>query len=149
VGTLEASRTIVGPQCGLGVELYGTDGSAVWNFEQMNELRLCLGRGGPHQGYTTVLGNAHLGDYARFQPGPGIAMGYDDLKVIEAKKFLVAVAGGERRNATIDDAHAVAEVITAAGASVASGTWQAVPAVPGATFGREPTPAPGSSRGSG
>jgi predicted dehydrogenase len=141
VGTLEASRTIVGPQCGLGVELYGTDGSAVWDFERMNELRLCLGRGGPHPGYTTVLGNAHLGDYARFQPGPGIAMGYDDLKVVEAKKFLVAVTGGERRNSTVEDAHAVAEVIAAAQASAAGGTWQAVPAVPGATFGG-PVPAP-------
>jgi predicted dehydrogenase len=138
VGTLEASRTIVGPQCGLGFELYGTDGSATWNFEQMNELRLCLGRGGPHQGYTTVLGNPQLGDYARFQPGPGIAMGYDDLKVIEARKFLAAVAGGEQGHATIEDAHAVAEVIAAADASAASGTWQTVPAVPGASFGREP-----------
>jgi predicted dehydrogenase len=147
VGTLEASRTIVGPQCGLGFELYGTDGSAVWNFEQMNELRLCLGRGGPHQGYTTVLANPHLGDYARFQPGPGIAMGYDDLKVIEAKKFLLAVAGGERRNATIDDAHAVAQVIAAADASAADGTWQAVAPVPGATFGREPTSVQRSSHG--
>ena len=135
VGALEASRTIVGPQCGLGFELYGTDGSAVWNFEQMNELRLCLGRGGPHQGYTTVLANPHLGDYARFQPGPGIAMGYDDLKVIEARKFLVAVAGGERRNSTIEDAHAVAEVIAAADASAASGAWHKVPAIPGASYG--------------
>jgi predicted dehydrogenase len=147
VGTLEASRTIVGPQCGLGFEIYGTDGSLAWNFEQMNELRLCLGRGGPHQGYTTVLANPHLGDYAHFQPGPGIAMGYDDLKVIEAKKFLVAVAGGERRNSTIEDAHAVAEVIAAADASAASGTWRAVPPVPGATFGREPTSAPEPSHG--
>ena len=147
VGTLEASRTIVGPQCGLAFELYGTDGSLTWNFEQLNELRLCLGRSGPHQGYTTILGNPHLGDYARFQPGPGIAMGYDDLKVIEAKKFLAAVAGGERRNATIEDAHAVAEVIAAADASAASGRWQAVPTVPGASFGREPAPAPGASHG--
>jgi predicted dehydrogenase len=147
VGTLEASRTIVGPQCGLGVELYGTDGSAAWSFERMNELRLCLGRGGPHQGYTTVLGNAHLGDYARFQPGPGIAMGFDDLKVVEAKKFLVAVAGGERRNATVEDAHAVAEVIAAAVASAAGGAWQAVPSVPGATFGGEPAPARGPTGG--
>jgi predicted dehydrogenase len=147
VGTLEASRTIVGPQCGLGFELYGTDGSAVWNFEQMNQLQVCVGRGSPHQGYTTVLGNAHLGDYARFQPGPGIGMGYDDLKVIEAKKFLVAVAGGERRNSTIEDAHAVAEVISAAGASAASGTWQAVPAVPGATFGGERALAQGPTDG--
>jgi predicted dehydrogenase len=138
VGTLEASRTIVGPQCGLNFEIYGTDGSATWDFERMNELRLALGRGGPHAGYTTVLGNPHLGDYAKFQPGPGIGMGYDDLKVIEAKKFLVAVAGGERRNSTVEEAHAVAEVIAAAGASAESGTWRQVPEVPGATFGHEP-----------
>src|SRR6188472_2432459 len=142
VGTLEASRVIVGPQCGLAFEIYGTEGSAVWNFEQMNELRICLGRGGPHFGYTTVLGNSHLGDYAHFQPGPGTSLGHDDLKVIEAKKFLVAVTGGERRNSTVDDAHLVAEVIAAAAASSESGTWQRVPAVPAATFGADPaTPA--------
>jgi predicted dehydrogenase len=65
-------------------------------------------------------------------------MGYDDLKVIEAKKFLVAVAGGERRNSTADDAHHVAEVIAAAAASSERGTWQQVPAVPSATFGGDP-----------
>jgi predicted dehydrogenase len=143
VGTLEASRVIVGPQCGLALEIYGTDGSAAWNFEQLNELRVCLGRGGAHHGYTTVLGNAHLGDYAHFQPGPGNSMGYDDLKVIEAKKFLVAVAGGERRNSTAEDAHQVAEVIAAAAASAENGTWRPVPVIPGATFGREPSPAGG------
>ena len=96
VGTLEASRVIVGPQCGLGFEIYGTEGSASWNFERMNELQLSIGRTGPNQGYTTILGNQSQGDYAHFQPGPGNAMGYDDLKVIEAKKFLVAVTGGEQ-----------------------------------------------------
>ena len=138
VGTLEASRVSVGPQCALGFEIYGTDGSAVWNFEQMNELRLCLGRGGPNKpdrGYTTVLGNAGLGDYGRFQPGPGNSMGYDDLKVIEAKKFLVAVGGGEQRNSTIDEAHADAEVIAATAASARDGAWHSVVPVPGATFG--------------
>jgi predicted dehydrogenase len=145
VGTLEASRVIVGPECDLSFEIYGTEGSATWNFEQMNELRVCLGRGGPHHGYTTVLGNSHLGDYAHFQPGPANSMGYDDLKVIEAKKFIVAVTGGERRNSTVDDAHHVAEVIAAAAASSESGTWQLVPAVPSATFGGDPaTAAPAS-----
>jgi predicted dehydrogenase len=135
VGTLEASRVSVGPQCALGFEIYGTDGSAVWNFEPMNEQRLCLGRGGELAGYTTVLGNAALGDYARFQPGPGNSMSYDDLKVIEAKKFLVAVAGGERRNSTIEEAHADAEVIAATAASARDGAWHSVIPVPGATFG--------------
>jgi predicted dehydrogenase len=136
VGTLEASRAIVGPQCGIGFELYGTDGSLVWNFERMNELLVCLGRGGEHQGYTTVLANDHLGDYARFQPGPGIAMGYDDLKVVEAKKFLVAVTGGERRNSTVDDALSAAEVVTAAERSAADGAWRKVPPVPGSSAAR-------------
>ena len=136
VGTLEASRTVVGPQCGLGFEIYGTDGSLAWNFEQMNELRVCLGRGGPHQGYTRVLGNAHLGDYANFQPGPGIGMGYDDLKVTEAKKFLVAAVGGERRNCSVDDALSAAEVVAAAERSAADGSWQKVPAVAGTTAAR-------------
>jgi predicted dehydrogenase len=135
VGTLEASRVSVGPECALGFEVYGTDGSAIWNFEQMNELRLCLGRGGENPGYVTVLGNSALGDYARFQPGPGHSMSYDDLKVIEAKKFLVAVAGGERRNSTIEEAHADAEVMAAVSASARDGSWHQVPPVPGATFG--------------
>jgi predicted dehydrogenase len=135
VGTLEASRVSVGPQCALGFEIYGTDGSAIWNFEQMNELRLCLGRDGDNGGYTTVLGNATLGDYGRFQPGPGNSMSYDDLKVIEAKKFLVAAGGGERRNSTIEEAHADAQVIAATAASARDGAWHKVAPVPGATFG--------------
>ena len=135
VGTLEASRVSVGPQCALGFEIYGTDGSAIWNFEQMNELRLCLGRGGANHGYTTVLGNSHLGDYGRFQPGPGNSMSYDDLKVIEARKFLVAAGGGEQRNSTIAEALADAEVIAATAASARDGAWHTVTPVPGATFG--------------
>jgi predicted dehydrogenase len=125
----------VGPQCGLGFEIYGTDGSAAWNFERMNEFRLCLGRGGANAGYTTVLGHADLGDYGRFQPGPGHSMSYDDLKVIEAKKFLVAVSGGDQRNSTIADALADAEVISATAASARDGAWHKVKPVPDAAFG--------------
>src|SRR3954466_15923797 len=139
VGTLEVSRVVVGPQCGLALEVYGTEGAASWNFERMNELQLALGRGGPHAGYTTVLGNPHLGDYGRFQPGPGNSMGYDDLKVIEARKFLVAVTGGDAGACTIDDAQSASEVVSAAVASAASDSWVKVPAVPGARYGGEPT----------
>ena len=138
VGTLEVSRVVVGPQCGLGLEIYGTEGSATWNFERMNELRVAVGRGGPHAGYTTVLGNPHLGDYAQFQPGPGNSMGYDDLKVIEAKKFLVAV---DRRRAPAPPRSTTpsrpSEVVSAAVASAASGhLGQGARSVPGATVRR-------------
>ncbi|MFV0460979.1 MAG: Gfo/Idh/MocA family protein [Actinomycetales bacterium] len=135
IGTLEVSRVVVGPQCGLQLEVYGTEGSATWEFERMNELRLALGRGGPHAGYVTVLGNPHLGEYGRFQPGPGNSMGYDDLKVIEAGKFVGAVLGRDNSACTIDDALSASQVVSAAVASADSGAWINVPEVPGARYG--------------
>lgn len=135
VGTLEVSRTIVGPQCSLGIEVYGTEGSARWNFEQMNELEVCTQRGGPHYGYTKVLGNPHLGDYGHFQPGPGNSMSYDDLKVVEAKKFLTAVTGGEQVQCSVDDALATSRVVSAAVTSAETGQWQTVEPVAGARPG--------------
>ncbi len=129
VGTFEVSRVVVGPRSGLVLEVYGSAGSATWDFERMNELRVCLA-GSP--GYTTVLGNAGLGDYARFQPGPGTAMGHDDLKVIEAARFLAAVsepAGGEPvavGRATVVDALSAAEVVAAAVRSADTRRWEQV-----------------------
>ena len=138
VGTLECSRVVVGPQCGLSIEVYGTEGSASWNFERMNELKLAVGRGGANAGYTTILGNPGMGDYGKFQPGPGNSMGYDDLKVIEAKKFLQSVTQGVPGACTIDDAQSAAEVVSAAVQSAETGSWVKVPAVTGATYGGEP-----------
>ena len=123
IGTLEVSRVAVGPQSQLLLEVTGTGGSATWDFERMNELRVArLG----DAGYTTVLAHGGLGDYGRFQPGPGIAMGYDDLKVIEAARFLRAVLERDTSGAahcTVADAHAAAEVVQAAVDSAASGSW--------------------------
>ncbi|WP_028938168.1 Gfo/Idh/MocA family protein [Pseudonocardia spinosispora] len=125
IGTAEVSRVVVGPQCGLALEVYGTEGSATWDFERMNEFRLSNLRA---PGYTTVLGHGGLGDYARFQPGPGVAMGYDDLKVIEAGRFLAAVLGvtGIGEPSTVADALAAARVVQAAVDSATSGSWAQV-----------------------
>ena len=111
VGTLEASRVAVGPDCAYGIEIYGTAGSAMWDFERMNELRISVGQGTADAGYVTVNANVQHGDFARFQPGAGMAMSFDDLKIIEAKKFLVAVAGGPQENSTIADALAAAAFV--------------------------------------
>ena len=46
------------------------------------------------QPVTTVFVGPGAGHYAAFQPGAGIAMGYDDLKVVEAMNFLSSIAAG-------------------------------------------------------
>lgn len=129
VGTLEASRVCVGPRAQYALEIYGTEGSLTWDFERMNELEVALGRSGPHVGFTRVMAGPGFGDFAKFQPGAGTAMGYDDLKVVEAKKFLLAHLGRENLNADVWDALAANRVVYAAEKSAAQGMWVSVPPV--------------------
>lgn len=136
VGTIEASRVAVGPECGYQIEVYGTEGSLKWDFERMNELKVCLGRNNDEQGYTIVNASPKHGDYARFQPGPGNSMGFDDLKVIEAKKFLLAVADGEHANSNIHDAASAAAIVSAAETSAETGQWQKLEEIDGTTAAR-------------
>ncbi|WP_022900356.1 Gfo/Idh/MocA family protein [Humibacter albus] len=130
VGTLEASRVATGRRAHYELEVYGTEGALVWDFERMNELRLAVGRG-PHSGFTSILAGPGFGDFARFQPGAGTGMGYDDLKVIEASKFLASYSGREAPSADIHDALAAARVAAAAEAAASDRTWHAVPPTAG------------------
>ena len=123
VGTLEASRVAVGPRAAYNFEIYGTNGSLKWDFERLNELELCIGRSGAKVGYQRIMANPFMGDFSKFQPGSGVSMGYDDLKVIEAKKFIEAFLGGPKLNSNIFDAVAAARVVTAAEDSANNGKW--------------------------
>ncbi|GAA1805885.1 Gfo/Idh/MocA family oxidoreductase [Brevibacterium celere] len=131
VGTLEASRVSVGPRAEYSFEVYGTEGSLRWNFERMNELELALGYRGPHVGFTRIMAGPEFGDFSKFQPGAGTSMGYDDLKVIEAKKFLLAHIGADSAHADVHDALAANRVVYAAEQAIADENWQSVEQVEG------------------
>jgi predicted dehydrogenase len=53
-------------------------------------------------------------------------MGYDDLKVIEAHRFVRSVAEGTPYGATLTDAVRSAAALDAMGRSVESGGWVSV-----------------------
>jgi predicted dehydrogenase len=133
VGTLESSRVAVGPRAEYAFEIYGTKGSLRWNFERMNELQLAMADGGPHLGYTTVMAGPGFGDFAKFQPAVGTGMGYDDLKVVEAAKFLAAFTGVENDHSNVHDAVASARVLDAAERSHAERRWVSVEQESGTT----------------
>jgi predicted dehydrogenase len=145
VGTIESSRVAVGPDCRYAIEIYGTEGSVAWDFERMNELKVFSGPGAAERGYVTVNANATYGDFARFQPGAGCSMGFDDLKTIEAKKFLAAVAGVASDSSTIADAVASAAFVTAAEESAASGQWVRLPSISGTTAAGVAEPGPSAT----
>ena len=134
VATMESSRVSVGPRAEYVVEVYGTEGSARWNFERLNELEVCLGvDGGPTHGYTRAMAGPAWGEWHRYQPAIGTSMGFDDLKSIEAAQFIHSVLTGEQHAPSAADAWCAAEVDAAVVASAADGQWHDVPRVEGRT----------------
>ena len=127
--TLESSRVARGHRSDYALEVFGTEGSARWSFTRMNEFEVMIGEGGTEHGYTTVLAAPGHGDYARFQPGPGIPMSFDDLKTIEAAAFLSDVTRGTHLAPSAADGLAAAEVCEAIVRSAASRSWQQVPQI--------------------
>ncbi|MBI1298900.1 gfo/Idh/MocA family oxidoreductase [bacterium] len=126
-GTLEACRVIYGPKCEMAFEVNGTQGALRWNFERMNELDLYLPADSPHHdGYTRLYGGPKYPMHGRFNPGDGIGMGYEDLKIIEAYHFLQGIADGVPREPSFTAARQLAQVQQAMQKSWASGAWEEV-----------------------
>ncbi|MCU7723111.1 Gfo/Idh/MocA family oxidoreductase [Actinoplanes sp. KI2] len=121
--SLEASRVAVAEQNNYGFEIHGTAGALFWDFRRMGELGVSTGDSYQDEPVRTVFAGPLDGEYGTFQPGAGIAMGYDDLKVIEAYRFLRSIADGRPYGATLDDAIRSAEALDALERSVATGGW--------------------------
>jgi predicted dehydrogenase len=125
-GVLEACRVSVSEQNNYGFEVHGTKGAVFWDFRRMNELGISRGTTYQDQSVSTVYVGPGHGEFAAFQPGAANAMGYDDLKVIEAYRFLSSIAGGTPVGATLADAVHSAAALDAMARSAHSGTWAEV-----------------------
>lgn len=125
-GTIEASRVAVGPQARYAFEVHGSRGALAWDFERMNELLLFRPDEGGDAGYARVPMGPQHEPFGRFQPGPGLPMGYDDLKVVEAALFLDSIVDGEQREPGVREALTAARVVAAMERSAASGAWEQV-----------------------
>ncbi|SPE99749.1 Gfo/Idh/MocA family protein [Streptomyces sp. MA5143a] len=122
-GVLEASRVAVGEQNNYGFEVHGTKGAVLWDFRRMGELGVSRGTAYQDQSVSTVFVGPGHGAYEAFQPGSANAMGYDDLKVIEAHHFLRSIAEGTPYGATPADAVLSATALDAMSRSAESGAW--------------------------
>ncbi|MFF8352281.1 Gfo/Idh/MocA family protein [Streptomyces chartreusis] len=122
-GVLEACRVSVGEQNNYGFEVHGTEGAVFWDFRRMGELGISRGTSYQDQPVSTLYVGPAQGEYGAFQPGAATSMGYDDLKVIEAYRFLRSIAEGTPHGATLADAVHSAAVLDAMSRSAESGSW--------------------------
>jgi len=94
-GTLEADRSIFGPQSSIAYELNGSRGAASWDHEKLNQLQLYLPEEQPVDGFIEVLAGDSFPHQGNIVPGGGNSIGFEDMKVIEAMEFLKAVAADQ------------------------------------------------------
>ena len=127
MGTFESCRVIYGPKSEMAFDLNGTKGGLSWNFERLNELDLFLpDHGMNHDGFTRIIAGPEHPFHGRFNPGAGLGIGYEDLKVIEAYQFLRSVVDGKQGVPGFAEALALAEVQAAMIRSWESGNWERV-----------------------
>ena len=113
---LESSRVAVGEQNRYGLEVHGTEGSLSWDFRRMNELQVSMrGADGAYLNAfsTTRYATPGDGELGVFQPGANNPMGFDDLKVVEARRLVESIATGKPVGATVHDALSAARVVDA------------------------------------
>ncbi|NIZ12573.1 Gfo/Idh/MocA family protein [Phaeobacter sp. HF9A] len=90
-GSFATSRVARGRKCRLQWEVHGSDGSIVFDQENMNEL--WVHRAG-EAGFTRHLTGPEQPDFSAFCPAPGHNFGFNEQKVIEARDLCRAIAGG-------------------------------------------------------
>lgn len=122
----EANRSAVGEQNNYAFDVHGTKGLVRWDFRRPGELQVSTGEQYSGQPTSVEFSGPGDGAYDAFQPGAGIAMGFDDTKVIEALHFVRAIAGDASAHATLDDAVASAAALDAMVTSAETRKWVSV-----------------------
>lgn len=128
-GTFEISRIAAGYKCGLSFRVFGTRGSVSFDQERMNELRVYTDGDVPgRRGFRTILAGPEHPDYAHFCPAPGHGLGYNDLKIIEVRNVIRAIAEDEPAWPDFREGYRVQRVMEAIEASHATRAWTEVQA---------------------
>ncbi|MFK0274092.1 Gfo/Idh/MocA family protein [Ensifer sp. NPDC090286] len=123
-GYLEASRIGTGRKLYLSYEIQGTKGALFFDQERMNELNLYRVSDDPaERGYKRVLVAPQHPDYAAFFGLQGNPLGYNDLKIIEARRLIESVASGKKWIADFEFGYIVDRVVEAVLVSADEGRW--------------------------
>ncbi|MGV0877687.1 Gfo/Idh/MocA family oxidoreductase [Martelella sp. FLE1502] len=92
-GVLMANRAAWGRKGRIAIQIFGSAGSITYDQERMNEVELYRA-GGPAEeaGYARILAGPAHPPYGQFIPAPGHGLGFNDLKVIECRHLIAAMA---------------------------------------------------------
>ena len=123
-GVLMANRSAWGRKGRIALQIYGSKGSILYDQERMNEFQLYTIDGrASEQGFSTILSAPHHKPYDRFIPAPGHGLGFNDLKVIECRELIAAIAGGPSHTVDFNHGLRIEKSVHAMAQSFREGQW--------------------------
>jgi predicted dehydrogenase len=123
-GTIEASWVSQGRKMQIEFEVVGSKGALAFSQERFNELRLYKVEGeASRNGFRTIVAGPGHPPYGAFCPAPGHQLGFNDLKTIEMRDFLLDIAGEPHARADFREGWEVQKVIDAIIRSARSRQW--------------------------
>ncbi|GGE31463.1 oxidoreductase [Pullulanibacillus camelliae] len=127
MGTFESSRLASGRKNHEGIEINGSKGSMVFNFERMNELHYWSKDDAVDvQGFRTILVTEDVHPYIQHWWPPGHIIGYQNTFVNQFADFIQAIVTGEEASPNFYDGWQGNKVLDAVTRSVHTLTWENV-----------------------
>lgn len=126
-GTILMSRSAWGRKGRIFIQIFGSKGTILYDQERMNEFQLFTHSGrGTEQGFATVLTAPAHKPYDRFIPAPGHGLGFNELKIIEAREILEKIAGRDAYIIDFDEGLEIERTAHAMAESHGAGGWVTV-----------------------
>jgi len=111
-GSIEASWIATGRKMQHDFEVYGSKGGLVFTQERFNELRLYYADDAKgRRGFRTIMAGPEHEPYGAFCVAPGHQLGFNDLKAIEVRDFLAAVAGAKAKGPDFREGYEVQKLV--------------------------------------
>jgi predicted dehydrogenase len=127
IGSLEATRNGYGRNNFITLEIHGTEGSILFNYERRDELQVMFNSDpADARGFRTVYtGPAHPYGEGMW-PIPALGIGFSETKIIECYDFFKAITSGKQTSPNFADGYLTELVADALIASGKSEQWTKV-----------------------
>jgi predicted dehydrogenase len=123
-GSLEVTRMATGQWCSNRFEIYGSQGSLMFDFHRMSELQFfSLKDARRVQGYRTLNVTAPVHPYMKAWWPVGHPIGYEHTHVHALSNFFEAYAQGKSPSPSFREAARTQAVLDAVERSAATGSW--------------------------
>ncbi len=114
MGHMETSRVSTGIRFDIGYDIIGTKGSLRYDYHRINDLELYRDEGPLEQrGFRRMQSGPTDSRYAALLPVPGLGLGYNDYKAMEAREMIEAVAAGRAAYPDFAFGHQVQRIVEA------------------------------------